>query len=378
MTIGTTAGQRVLDLRGRRAAYRLRLEFGTAYELLVTLCAFCHPPRDVATFDGGPSRRRLARTLASPQLLDAIERIGPNAGKAWMNFIGVAATRPPTRLVPGFLERVDGMDPVELRFTLLGGHVPAYQRGRGRDAIRQAAEGDREAARSLLADRSYFSGDARALASLLRLSPTETAGLAREILHRWYEDVFRPSERAAAEALAAEAVDRRPVLRSEPPDRAIERITSIEFVHDPAIDEVVLVPQLAMRPWLLLCEYDATRLFCYPAGGPREGRDDDRARVLALARALGDPKRMQMLEALASGAARVPELSSRFSLPTSTTYHHLAILRASGLVTVTSDAERRYSVRSEALQELRASLEALLSGRARSDRNQPSREGGHR
>jgi DNA-binding transcriptional ArsR family regulator len=354
----------VLDLTGRRPGFRLRLETGTAYELLVSLCAFCHGSRDVATIEDGPARHRAARRRASPQLLRALQQLGPRAGKAWVNLLGVAARRPPARLVPGLLERVDGMDPVEIRFTLLGGHVPAYQRGAGREVIDRAARGDRAAVDALFDDRSYFSGECRTLGPLLELSPRRTATLVREALHRWYDDVFSSWEKAAGEALAAESEASRPVLASEPPQRAIERITSVELVADSSIEEVVLIPHVGMRPWLLLCEYDSTRLFCFPAGRSAETSTNHRDKVLALARALSDPKRVQMLEAIGEEGARVPELSARFSLPTSTTYHHLAILRAAGLVRVRSDVDRRYSVRSDAFEELRDSLLTLTGSPA--------------
>ena len=71
--------------------------------------------------------RRDARRWASGPLLDGIERLGRRAGKMWVNLLGVATHHPSARLVPAFLERISELNPVELRFTLLGGHVPAYQ-----------------------------------------------------------------------------------------------------------------------------------------------------------------------------------------------------------------------------------------------------------
>src|SRR5213082_1157593 len=101
---------RVLDLTARGKRLALRIEVGTAYELLISLCAFCHPPADVATFDGGPVWRRQAKRKASAELLDGIEQLGRRAGKMWVNLLGVATRHPAARLVPAFLERISQLD----------------------------------------------------------------------------------------------------------------------------------------------------------------------------------------------------------------------------------------------------------------------------
>jgi len=348
---------RVLDLTARGQHRSVRVEVGTSYELLVSLCAFCHSPADVATFEGGTTWRKDVGRRASAELLDGIERLGRRAGKMWVNLLGVAVQLPTARLVPAFLERIAAMDAVELRFTLLGGHVPAYQSTVHRDVIVRAARGDVDAARTIRRDASFFSGEARLLDPVLKLTPADTRRLVNDVLRRWYEEVFRATEPRTAETLAADAAHRRADIECDEPRRAIEHVTGVDLVHDAAIDEVVLIPQLAMRPWLLLCEYDSTRLFCYPAG--LETERSPGAHLLAFGRALADPKRIQILEAIARAPARVAELSARFNLPTSTTYHHLAILRAAGLVRVTSDIDRRYSIRADALDDVIAVLRGL-------------------
>jgi DNA-binding transcriptional ArsR family regulator len=358
---------RVLDLTGRGMGLDLALEASPAYEFLITLCAFCHPPEDVATFDDGPEWHRRVRQAASPSLLADIERIGARAGKIWVNFLGLASLPTVAEDVPSLLDRLEEIPAVPLRLYLLGYHVPAYQKTIGADAIERAAAGDEVAMVDLLMDRSYFSGEADLLRPLLRLPVEQTQEVVMDVLHRWYEEVFRPSEAQVGATLRAEAERRRRVVSTEEPDRAIERVSGIEFVPQPGIRRVVLIPQLAMRPWLMLCEHDDTRLFCYPAEQTLAEEEEHRGRVLAVARALADPKRLRILEAITAADARVPELSERFSLPKSTTYHHLAILRAAGLVRVSSDLDRRYTLRPEALEEVTELLERVLGSARRRD-----------
>ena len=63
----------------------------------------------------------------------------------------------------------------------------------------------------------------------------------------------------------------------------------------------------------------------------------DRQRSAAVARALGDPKRLCVLESLAGGEASVGELASRVSCQVPNMSQHLAVLRAAGLVTTRRD-----------------------------------------
>ena len=60
--------------------------------------------------------------------------------------------------------------------------------------------------------------------------------------------------------------------------------------------------------------------------------DIERQRSAAVARALGDPKRLCVLESLADGEASVGELAARVSCQVPNMSQHLAVLRSAGLV----------------------------------------------
>ena len=82
-------------------------------------------------------------------------------------------------------------------------------------------------------------------------------------------------------------------------------------------------------------------------------------RMAAVAKALGDPVRLQLVDVLRKHAGKVCvcELVPLFDLSQPTVSHHLKVLREAGLV----DCERRglwayYYVRTDALQELTAWL----------------------
>jgi DNA-binding transcriptional ArsR family regulator len=68
----------------------------------------------------------------------------------------------------------------------------------------------------------------------------------------------------------------------------------------------------------------------------------ERNRFAAIARALGDPKRLCVLESLAGGEASVGELASRVSCQVPNMSQHLAVLRSAGLVTARRDGSTVY------------------------------------
>lgn len=74
----------------------------------------------------------------------------------------------------------------------------------------------------------------------------------------------------------------------------------------------------------------------------RVSSEDERNRFAAVARALGDPKRLCVLESLAGGEASVGELATRVACQVPNMSQHLAVLRSAGLVTARRDGSTVY------------------------------------
>jgi DNA-binding transcriptional ArsR family regulator len=360
---------RVVDLTGRREATSLQVEAGPAYEFLISLCSFSFSAEQ-DTLESWPEWFDSVRTKASARLMSALQRIGMQAGKAWVNFLGLATQHPATREVPALLDRIGALSALDLRLYLLGYHVPAYQLTVTRDVLMRAAEGDPTTKARLLGDPSYFSGEADPfLRPLLSLGVDQTKQVALEALHLWYEDVFAPTEEQIRDVLQRDAEGRRALLGTLPDERVIELASGVQYVAKPDIRQIFLIPQLAVRPWVLLCEHDDARLFCYPASEESAGDESSPPpQLLRMHKALGDDKRLRMLKVLTESSATLQELADRFGLPKSTAHHHLAILRAAGLVRMSSELDRRHSVRFEALPELCDQLNDYLGVRSSPER----------
>jgi len=70
--------------------------------------------------------------------------------------------------------------------------------------------------------------------------------------------------------------------------------------------------------------------------------ETDRQRFAAVGRALADPKRLCVLETLAAGERSVGDLSRDVGCQVPNMSQHLAVLRASGLVTARRDGTTVY------------------------------------
>jgi len=265
------------------------------------------------------------------------------SSELWLHLLGLALERP-----DDIVGAVRACEPRELRRHLVGVHVPAWRSMVGGDALEAAARGDT----SLLDHDRYYAGCARdALEPILPLTPAETK---RRVLAA-LEDV-RVDPVVLAE-LERDAAAKR-LLPVSPEELIDIAAAGYRYEPEPELERVVLVPHSAARPWLLLCQHERARIICYPLAS-REALAD---RALALGRALADDGRVQMVRRLAAGDASLNELAEVAGVARSTAHHHLAQLRAAGLVTMHGNARGYwFTLRPEGLADARRTLTELAT-----------------
>ncbi|HEV2824151.1 MAG TPA: winged helix-turn-helix domain-containing protein [Actinomycetota bacterium] len=336
----------IRDVTLRDPPLMVQAEAAGAYELLIELSAI-------------PAERAPAGTRA------ALEGVGDRSGEVWLHLLGLATEAPEPRDAAALLTALEAADPLEVRRQLLGADVPAWRRLVSPEVIEAAAAGDRAAQRELLAHPRYYGGAAaQALAVLLPLGPEETRRRLLEAVGRWHEESFAAREAGLVELLAADAQATTELAAGLDPARLIELVCGgFAYEPEPECPRVLLVPHLAARPWLLLCQHRDTRIICHPA---RHQDGDEWAetaeRLARLGRALGDEQRQRILAALAGGPRDLDELAGAVGLSRSTVHHHMGLLRAAGLVRLAGNARRyRYGLRREAVAEATALLASVLT-----------------
>ncbi len=146
----------------------------------------------------------------------------------------------------------------------------------------------------------------------------------------------------------------------------IERTTNgIRWLSEPGVRRVVLAPSYLVRPYNFTFTGEDWRLFIYPVSDSALEPHDPLAppqSVLRLHRALGDDTRLRILRLLKDRDWYLTEIAERLELSKPTIKHHLAQLRAAGLVTLTEEGGLSYySLRRDRLDDATSELVRFLS-----------------
>ncbi len=334
------------DRPGRRQPLIVEIEASPAYEFLMTLCAFSEVEHH-AEYEVGKEWFDDVRKKASPDLLALVEQFSFHSHEIWEHMLGLVYDCPAPRDVPTFTAHIEAIDPLELRLHMLGYYVRQHCRVTPPEIIFQAAQGDIEAQSKLL--KTSFPDDAewqRTLRWLLSLEQVATKNLLLEIFHGWYDEVFREQESYIMPILARDVEAKLALKLTHSAEQLIEMATGWEYVPEPGIRRVVLVPSYITRPWNSDAEQHDTVIFCYPVAEESISADKDAppARLVKLAKALADERRLRILKKLATGSYTLQEMAEDLGVAKTTLHHHIITLRSAGLVRMNLN-DKRWSLR---------------------------------
>jgi DNA-binding transcriptional ArsR family regulator len=190
----------------------------------------------------------------------------------------------------------------------------------------------------------------------------------RRVLRAWRER-FEPIEARIAQMEDRDVAGRRPNLDRLSLTEFVEEATGgVRWVPDPGTRRLYLAPSYFTRPYNYVFGGRDWHMFAYPlADSALDGEGSGvPAASVRLFKALGDESRLRILRLLASGDLYLTEIAERMALSKPTVSHHLAQLRAAGLVTTTeSGALTYYTLRRDRIAETGVELARLVGGPAR-------------
>jgi DNA-binding transcriptional ArsR family regulator len=197
-------------------------------------------------------------------------------------------------------------------------------------------------------------------------NPAATHAEIVGLLRAWAE-LFRPVE-ARVRAILERDHDLRAGDRATltGPD-LIERTTGgVRWLPEAGIRRIVLAPSYFSRPYNFLLGGSDWRFFGYPVADEALEVTDPLApppQVMRLHRALGDDTRLRILKLLTEQDLYLTEIAQRLELSKPTIKHHLALLRAAGLLTATeAGATINYALRRDRLDDASTDLKRFLLG----------------
>ena len=334
---------------------------GPAFELIAELAAFTSGPAR-ASLDSGKAWIREVRRAAGADLIERVERytLGMYAELAT-----VALEAAPPHGLDALIAGVEELDPGAFRLRLLGADSPLNRTMVSDDAFERAVGGDAEARAEVSAAMGVDRAARRAVDRVLRTEPDALKAELLSLLHDWADRVF---PRFAADALAAIERDRlaKDQLLAEKPGQAFltAATNGVTFAPSPWVTGIVIVPTVALRPFIVPAELRHTAVFLCSIAD--EALDIDPLapprRLIKTAAALGDELRLRILRVLQGEELSASEIAERMAVERTSLHHHLGILRSAGLVTIRDEGERgwRYALREDAIAGLGVEVESFL------------------
>jgi DNA-binding transcriptional ArsR family regulator len=345
----------VRDFRSTSASYRIEWDVRPVYDFVFSLSDEAGGTDDLPAGD----RRWLTEARAALPEVAQADRDGLLASEMCIHIAELIVARPDISEPAEFVAAAAALDRRTAVQYLLG-------------------DLSRDADNAALLDRA-IDGDAGAVAAIGEQLPEykrdhhlalirDPEGVLRRlvgVLDAWQRP-FREVEPRVMAMLHRDVEARADDARTLAPGELIEKTTGgLRFMPEPGIARVILAPSYFARPYNFLFSNDDWRLYGYPiADSALDSADpfEPPPAVVRLHRALGDPSRLRILRLLADGDRYLTEIAQALELSKPTVKHHMAQLRAAGLVTLTEEGSLTYySLRRDRLDEIGTDLRRFVT-----------------
>lgn len=349
----TAKGSKVRDYTTGGNGIAVDVVNGEVYETLAALYAVPECSGGVEYDDSGLLERLASRL--DDDLSETVVGI-KDSWSLYLGMVGIAYERGLGGSMADFVAHLRGLDPMELRRTILQAGHP---KSKDPDLLRRAVAGEADAIEAVLGEHH------ESLRRFLGEEPEASARRLVDTLEGFHDQAMRPELDAIMPVLERDVADKAALSKNLAPELFVEKATNgITFEPGPGVERIALVPSIVIRPWTLLVEHGSTRMFVYSVDEEAINADPAAppAYLVELYKALGDERRLRLLAELWLGEADLKSLAERLDLAKSTVHHHLRALRTAGLVRVIlRDHDKVYGLRKESLSDAGPLLEEFLN-----------------
>jgi DNA-binding transcriptional ArsR family regulator len=325
----------------------------TGYDFLTSACNECGELEDLLPEDRHwleESRLALAESMGSEPFVATCAGFIADLGR-------MLVRHPEIVTAADVVAATDALSDQELLEAMAGELLDDPDLGA---LTRRAVDGDAGAYAELQGKLESIKGH-----PMLTQPMTEMAPTARAVLRFWlprYEAV----EDRVSRMLDRDVAARRQEDAVRDPIGFIEKVTNgIRLVPEQRIRRVVLAPSYFGRPYNSLGRVGDVQVICYPIADTSLGAADrltPPASTVRLYRALGDSSRLRILRLLAERDRYLTEIANELELSKPTIKHHLAQLRAAGLITLIEQGNLTYyTLRRDRAEEAGIELRAYLA-----------------
>lgn len=356
-TIGSTQAPAVRTAGARARPFTVSFDSRTAWDFVVSIGIGDAQDNELIPVDRD-WHTHARSSLSSERRADIDRLFGAHQMGPFEGLPGLAAERPEVRTGADVVRLLETTPPSALIAAMLR---ECLTEDAPPELIERAGTGDRGAIDAL--EPSLCAPDVAPVVRAFTADPDGNMRLAVDLARAWLVE-FAPIEDRLARIHAADIASRKAMLAELPAAEAIERITGgLRLLPEPRLRRVVLGPSVFTRPFNFINQGPDWRMIWYPVSDEVLETDSGApsSSMVRLFRALGDPTRLQVLRLLTDRDWYLTELATKLDLSKPTMKHHLALLRAAGLVTVIEEGVLTYyRIRRERISEGGSDLRRYL------------------
>jgi DNA-binding transcriptional ArsR family regulator len=184
------------------------------------------------------------------------------------------------------------------------------------------------------------------------------------LLSEWNEQYFRHINPAILQGLARDKEEKSKLIGKKSGPDIVDYCSSGLYVKPlEGLKKVVLIPQYHCSPAALADDFGkGTMTLMYASDAYMEEEGKPSRALLRFTRTIADESRLRILRFLAEKSRTFSEIVQHTGLAKITVFHHMVMLRGSGLVRAYAEGEtvQSYMLRTEGLKQLESHLLSFL------------------
>ncbi|MGP4082927.1 ArsR/SmtB family transcription factor [Pseudalkalibacillus sp. R45] len=182
------------------------------------------------------------------------------------------------------------------------------------------------------------------------------------VISKWFQEVINPASDKIANILKNDFKTKEIMKEKMGGEEFVHWVTGgINYVPEPDVKKVLLIPQLTYRPWTIESYMEEMKVFYYPVSNESINPEDRYVPnyfLIQKHKAIGEEVRLKMIKLLYERDHTLQEITDKLDLGKSTAHHHLKNLRAAKLVDIKSS---KYRLRDTSIHSLHKELELYLN-----------------
>ena len=336
----------------KRETYEVHFAYSTLWECALGIAAITNS-RIISTLEKPASYWKELRTSLSERLhlhLDYVEK--NNTWKALLQLLHYHESN----TLDEFCTSIHLLQDTTFKFTCLPYIGEKFQQLR-----EKAATGEEHAIvelKQITSDNPFFP---QYIEFIGKTDAQKLKAHLIEVMTLWYEAVINPELERTSQILKADYESKKRMKEKMSPEELVQWATGgVNYLPEPSIHQVLLIPQYVYRPWNIEADIEGTKVFYYPVANESLSPNDKYMPnhfLILKHKALGEEVRLRIVKLLSEENHSLQELTEQLKMGKTTIHHHLKILRAAKLVEI---IEGKYALKANWSELLFKELEQYL------------------